>query len=459
MAAIVFPANPAGQTPVNTFSTTSTPFANTSNSFTYTWSGTAWTSAPSGGGGGGTVTTVSGTLPISVATGTSTPVISIAAASTTATGSIQIATLAEAATGTNFLKALTPATGVPKDAATMTGAAIMPSGTTAQEPAAPVVGMQRYNTDTGYEEVYTGVTNGWRKLAYYTPLGTPPDLIISADGPLPNGGYYDNIIINAGVTATASASTSLRAKTSIQINGTVIVGPSFPGGLGGSAASAGIATVGGSIGQGFGAERTYGYSALAGTGGGGAQFSVDAGSGNGSNGGAGGGALILRSEGNITVGAAGVITADGDPASVGAATVGTGGAAIPGAGGGSGGMIYLEAAISITLNAAARLNARGGAGSDGFSGGSIVAYGAGGGGGGGGGYVIVTSPANTTTGANFVVTGGAGGVDSTTPPADPSKLGANGGSWAGLGGLNDAGVHPNIAGPGAAGQTLFNATL
>jgi microcystin-dependent protein len=37
MAALVFPSNPAGQTPVNTFSPTSTPVANTSNAFTYVY--------------------------------------------------------------------------------------------------------------------------------------------------------------------------------------------------------------------------------------------------------------------------------------------------------------------------------------------------------------------------------------------------------------------------------------
>jgi hypothetical protein len=56
--AIVFPPNPAGQTPSNTFSTTSTPLANTTNGYTYVWNGSAWTSTGSGGGGGGTVTSV-----------------------------------------------------------------------------------------------------------------------------------------------------------------------------------------------------------------------------------------------------------------------------------------------------------------------------------------------------------------------------------------------------------------
>jgi hypothetical protein len=71
-AAIILPSNPAGQTPVNTFSPTSTPLANTSNTFTYTWNGTAWTSASTGGGGGsGTVTSVGiiGTSGVGVVSG------------------------------------------------------------------------------------------------------------------------------------------------------------------------------------------------------------------------------------------------------------------------------------------------------------------------------------------------------------------------------------------------------
>jgi hypothetical protein len=391
--------------------------------------------------------TYSGTAPIAV-TGT---VISA-----------NLATATDAATGTSATVLMTPQFAVPKDASGMTGAAILPSGTDTQRTAITtlVTGMQRYNTTSDYEEVYTGATNGWRKLAYYTAVPTPPNLTISANGPLPNGGYYDNIIINAGVTATASASTSLRARTSIQINGTIDVGYSFPGGQGGSISSAAaLIVVPGIYGQGFGqTNTTYGYAALSGTGGRGAQVFLNNGAATGSQGGSGGGALILRSEGTITIGAAGVITADGGNATVGAATVGTTGVAIPGAGGGSGGMIYLEAATSITLNAASRLYARGGAGNNAFNGGTIPS-GAGGGGGGGGGYIIVTSPLNTTTGANFVVTGGAAGTDSATPPIDTSWLGGWGGSWGGAGGDPISGVYPNIAGAGAAGQVLFNAFL
>ena len=56
--AIQFPADPAAQSPVNTFSPQSTPEANTTNSYQYQWvsSGTTgyWTAFANGSGGNGT---------------------------------------------------------------------------------------------------------------------------------------------------------------------------------------------------------------------------------------------------------------------------------------------------------------------------------------------------------------------------------------------------------------------
>jgi len=128
---------------------------------------TAWVSA--GGGGGGSVTAVTGTLPITVATGTSTPVIAINAATNAAAGSIEIATLAEAATGTDATRASTPETSVPKNAAGMTGAALIPGGNNAARPGTPVKGMTRYNDDDGdpaYMEFYNGTS--WSPIATLT---------------------------------------------------------------------------------------------------------------------------------------------------------------------------------------------------------------------------------------------------------------------------------------------------
>jgi len=58
------------------------------------------------------------------------------------------ATLAEAAAGTLNTVYLSPETGIAKDASGVTGAALIPGGTTAQQPATPVTGMVRYNSDT-----------------------------------------------------------------------------------------------------------------------------------------------------------------------------------------------------------------------------------------------------------------------------------------------------------------------
>jgi hypothetical protein len=425
-------------------------------------------------------------LPISVATGTTTPVISIADASTTAKGAVQLATAAEAATGTDALKTLTPATGVPKDAANMTGAAILPSGTTAQRTAiaTPVAGMTRYNTTTGDLEFYTGTAwNGvtakvlgagagatydegasqlpvgtdaqrpavplagmtrfntsyapdslevydstntsWRQVAYVPVLGTLTDLIPTNGSVLPAGGTYENIIINAGVTVTVPAICQLRARTSIQIDGPITVDQAWPGGsAAGTSTSAGTAAVTPNIGQGIGQiGKTYGYSAtISGTGGVAATFVVDVGSGFGSGGGAGGGGLVLICSGPITVGAAGSITALGGNAAAGGVTPGTSGIQIPGGGGGSGGLIYLESDTSITLAGTSLLNVSGGIAAPGFAGGSRAGFGAGGGGGGGGGYIILSSPNTTSAPANFNVSGGAAGADFAGAPVGSSSF-------------------------------------
>ena len=116
------------------------------------------------------VSSVTGTLPITVATGTSTPLIAINAATAAAAGAIEIATLAEAATGSDATRASTPETAVPKDASGMTGAAIIPSGTTAQRPATPAAGMQRYNSTGAFWEGRIG--SNWAPFDQRFPVVT-----------------------------------------------------------------------------------------------------------------------------------------------------------------------------------------------------------------------------------------------------------------------------------------------
>lgn len=181
--AITFP-NPAAQTPVNTFSPTSTP-ASTTNGLTYIWNGSSWTS--SGGGGGTAVTGVTVTAPITD-TGTSTaPVIGISAATTAAAGSVQLATAATAAAGTNATQVLTPAVAVPKSGANMTGAALIPGGNDAARPATPTVGMLRYNNQAGLPAI----------LEFYTGFSWSP---------VPTGGeFMGNVIYGSGSVSTGSA--------------------------------------------------------------------------------------------------------------------------------------------------------------------------------------------------------------------------------------------------------------
>ena len=54
--AIQFPANPGGQTPINVFSPTSSPVANTDNKLTYVWDNEKWTVQSGLSGAAGTTT-------------------------------------------------------------------------------------------------------------------------------------------------------------------------------------------------------------------------------------------------------------------------------------------------------------------------------------------------------------------------------------------------------------------
>jgi hypothetical protein len=119
-------------------------------------------------GGAGTVTNVTGTLPITVATGTTTPVIAINAATTAATGSVQLAASTDSAAGTSATLVSTPAFSVPKDAANMTGAALIPGGNDGARPSTPATGMLRYNSQGGTPvsmEYYNGAAwSGFSKV-------------------------------------------------------------------------------------------------------------------------------------------------------------------------------------------------------------------------------------------------------------------------------------------------------
>jgi hypothetical protein len=210
--ALNFP-NPALQTPVNTYSPTSTP-ASTSNGVTYTWDGVlgAWLASV----GGGTTNTfglglnltgslvkvsipaaslppTAGALATQAIVGSlywddnltqlfirydngGNPVWVAAAPQASGGGStVTAATLAEAAAGTINTKYSSPETAVPKNAAGMTGAGLMPGGTDAQRPLTPVKGMFRFNDQGGgdaFVEYYDG--SNWVTLMSGGPDNADP---------------------------------------------------------------------------------------------------------------------------------------------------------------------------------------------------------------------------------------------------------------------------------------------
>ena len=360
---------------------------------------------------------------------------------------ISPATLVEAKAGTLSSVYSSPQTAVPKDAAGMTGAALLPTGTDLQRAAiaSPVAGMTRFNTDYTPDslEVYNGTS--WGQLAYVPDLGTLTDLIPVNGSTLPAAGNYENIIINPGVTVNVPSTCYLTARTSIQINGTI--NANGVGNVGGSIVSvSGAGANSGPIGQGLGSTtNSYGFAtSFVGSGG---QSSGTVGAGAGTNiasgsGGKSGGTFIVKCYGPITVGAAAVIQASGQNGAPG--LFGGANYSIPGAGGGSGGLIVLQSNTSLSLASGSQLTVNGGNGANALVGGTLAPSGGGGGGGGGGGYVVLSSP-STTDASTKNLSGGTGGSTVTT---GASYGGGVGGGFGGAGGNGS-----NTAANGAAGST------
>ena len=94
-------------------------------------------------------------------------------------GGVPAASLAEAAAGVTTVKYSSPATAVPKDAANMTGAAIIPGGADGGRPGTPSGGMFRYNTTYNPDtmEYYDGTAASWKRLVNYDQLA-----LVAIDG-------------------------------------------------------------------------------------------------------------------------------------------------------------------------------------------------------------------------------------------------------------------------------------
>jgi len=88
-----------------------------------------------------------------------------------------------------------------------TGFFDLPSGTTAQRPATPSVGMMRYNSTTGFVEVYTSI--GW------SIVGQPPPTITNVTPVTFNGEQGTTFTIN-GINFTSDATVKFITNNSIE---------------------------------------------------------------------------------------------------------------------------------------------------------------------------------------------------------------------------------------------------
>lgn len=243
---------------------------------------------------------------------------------------------------------------------TSTGYFDLPSGTTAERPGSPVVGMIRYNTTIGVYEVYT--TLGWA-YAPLTYLQFSIDYLVVAGGGGGNGAVNDFTIAGGG--GAGGFRTGTGQSFNLGDSFTVTVGAGGPGmtytqagsvgngsnsvfssftstGGGGAASFATLPSTGGSGGGGGAGDNPTGAAGTSGQGNSGGTGTNFAGKG----GGGGGGASAVGGNGATNAGGAGgagtassysgsSVTYAGGGGGAGASSGGAGGA-----GGGGNGAVY-----------------------------------------------------------------------------------------------------------------------
>ena len=351
------------------------------------------------------------------------------------------ATLAQAAVGTLNTVFSSPQTSVPKDASGMTGAAILPSGTTLQQPATPVAGMIRVNTDNNPDsvEAYDAATSKWRQLAYAPSPTLPSDLTISANTTLTESTYVvNNLTINAGVTATLSSQNVLfYCYGNVNILGAIDAnsGGTYGAVLLRSTAGQSTGGPGGNIGS-FASPPYSPSASTVGSGGASGVVVCNAGGVAQSSGGRSGGGILIYSTKNITV--SGTLSSTGQ---AGTSGIFAGVAAGSGGGGGSGGSVILHSAGNINFTGI--IDVSGGAGGNGINNGSTS--GMNGGGGGGGGYVVLQGDSGLVNTGTVTLNGGAAGFN--TGSVDQNGGGA-GCSFGGTGGQPSGAPGPFAGAPG-----------
>ena len=296
------------------------------------------------------------------------------------------------------------------DVSGSTGALNVPSGTSAQRPASPVVSMVRYNTSTSSYEVYTGATTGWLPLSLGSYSYTATYLIVAGGG---GGSGGDGRGAGGGAGGLLTSTTTLNVGTTY----------SFTVGAGGAGAS----SAGGS--NGSNGSNSTGFSLTAigggGAGAGGYYYGNSPFTGAGQNGGSGGGAA---GHGDTIYGLNPVGSGtSGQGNAGGAASASLSGQSVAGGGGGGGAGAVGGAATGTPTYV-------GGAGGNGLASsitGSSVTYAGGGAGVGYTGAGVTTNSGGTGGGGNSTASGN--GISGGT------NLGGGGGAGAGGSGAGGSG--------------------
>ncbi len=256
------------------------------------------------------------------------------------------------------------------------GALIPPSGSVAQRPPTPALGMSRWNTDYGYYEIWNGTI--WQQITgsfnanYLVVAGGGGGGTVSGGGGggITSGFYrltpstaYTITVGSGGTTYTSGANSSAFGATAI---GGGYGGSSAPGGNGGSGGGGGVIFDSASGYPGGSATSGQGYAGGTGGIGGNSGYNAVAGSGGGGAGSVGGNGTTTNDPGTVF------------------------------AGNGGSGFAY-----SITGTSTYYAGGGGGGSNNGVNG-------SGGAGGGGNGYISGT--ANTGGGAGALANGGSGVV-------------------------------------------------
>jgi hypothetical protein len=272
---------------------------------------------------------------------------------------------------------------------TNTGALVPPTGTTAQRPATPQVGMSRWNSDTGAYEVWTGVE--WKQLAAGT-YNIDYLLVAGGGSGAPGGG--------AGNFGGGGAGGLLY----ITGYGGITPGNSYTITIG-----AGGATVTGGYTANPGANSTaFGQTAIGG------------GGGRGQSGGSGGAGNPSGGSGTVGQGNNGGTTVD---AGGGGGGAGAAGANFSGGGGANGG-----AGLSNDINGTATFYAGGGGGGGNADGGHFNGSSGGAGGGGSGANAFPGNPGDGGAGTANRGGGGGGGSNVLDGSSSGHAYGGAGGS-------------------------------